>query len=477
MYFFPYFLILFSLYVSKPDYELTEERIKIMNDFIKSQMKLAKVDTLGLIVTNKSKTIYQNIYGDNTKVSSTTPFVIGSVSKSFTALGLLKLNIPLNDTLDKYKLSNYINEEDSKKITVGELLNHSSGLISFGSKVINENKGNLSYSNYGYALLGKIIEEKSGKTYNEYMKEAIFKPLNMNDTEAIYRDNIVNSYDTFFGFNTKYTGLESEIGDGFYVPAGFVSSSIEDMGKYLRLYLNKDSEDYKKYISKMIKGSINFMYNEDYGLGMFVKKKNGQTVYYHPGGTNSFSSYLYVYPSQELGIFIILNSNNMFCLTPVQQLFNNIENFIAFDTFDSINSTLFLYVHFSLDVIFIIVIAIPLIYLIITIVRKCQKKKFTWFIGCKGITIFIIELILLLLLPIMVIIFLYTFDADIRYALNNTRDLKFTVFTACSALILTFLIKLIYSLVFNKYFKSIGGDSSKKIEAMDLDYMGVEEDK
>ena len=80
-------------------------------------------------------------------------------------------------------------------------------------------------------------------------------------------------------------------------------------------------------------------------------------------------------------------------------------------------------------------------------------------------------------LPITAIIFLYTFNPDIRYALNNTKDLKFALFTACSALILTFLIKLVYSLVFNKYFKSIVGDSSKKIESMDLDYMGVEEDK
>ena len=139
MAFFPYFLILFSLSLCNPTYELTEERIEIMNNFIKSQMELAKVDTLGLIVTNKSKTIYKKIYGVNTKVIETTPFVLGSVSKSFTALGLLKLNIPLNDTLDKYKLGNYINEEDSKKITVGELLNHTSGLISFGSKVVNEN--------------------------------------------------------------------------------------------------------------------------------------------------------------------------------------------------------------------------------------------------------------------------------------------------------------------------------------------------
>ena len=68
------------------------------------------------------------------------------------------------------------------------------------------------------------------------MKEKIFDLLKMENTNAKYHSNIIDSYDNFFGFCTKYTSIKSEIGDGFEVPAGYISSSIEDMGKYLRYY-------------------------------------------------------------------------------------------------------------------------------------------------------------------------------------------------------------------------------------------------
>lgn len=168
---FPYILILFlSLFISNLTFELSEEKINILNEMIEKQMKEAKIDTLGLIITNKSSTVYQNIYSDNEKINGATPFVIGSVSKSFTSLGILKLNIDLNKTIDNYNLDKYISKEEGKIITISELLNHTSGLDSFSSKIFKERKGNMSYSNYGFALLGKIIEIESGKNYDIYIK-------------------------------------------------------------------------------------------------------------------------------------------------------------------------------------------------------------------------------------------------------------------------------------------------------------------
>jgi CubicO group peptidase (beta-lactamase class C family) len=472
MAFFPYFLILFSLSLCNPTYELTEDRIEIMNNFIKSQMELAKVDTLGLIVTNKSKTIYKKIYGVNTKVIETTPFVLGSVSKSFTALGLLKLNIPLNDTLDKYKLGNYINEEDSKKITVGELLNHTSGLISFGSKVVNENKGNFSYSNYGFALLGKIIEEKSGKTYNEYMKEAIFNPLKMNDTEAIYSDNIVDSYDTFFGFNTKYTGLESEIGDGFYVPAGFISSSIDDMEKYIQFYLKEEN---KEEVAKLTEEIAEMDYNLYYGMGISIWKKYNQTLYEHDGETRSFLSDFFIYPELDLGFFLVTNTRDYFCQQPFYDFVNSIEAFLIGDTFVWINDSAFFYAHFAIDLAIIIGLAIPLIYLIIAIKRKVKREKYSWFKGIKGNIIFIIDLFFLIIVPVGIIICFYVIDSDLRYTVVTTRDIRFAIFTFLSLCLLIFLVKLVYIFIYNKFFKKYELLENKKMDEMMLDSMGVSE--
>ena len=260
-----------SLFINIFGYELSSNRIKILDSTINSLMDLAKLKTVGLIITNSNKTIYQNIYGETDKINTKSIFALGSVSKSFTALALLHLNISLDKTLDKFDLKDYINEEDSKEITVSELLNHSSGLDSFSSRRISK-RGNFSYSNYGYALLGKIIEKESKKSYHEYLNETIFKPLNMINSYAKYHSDIIDSYDFLLGIRTKYPNLKTEIGNGFYIPAGYISSSIEDMGNYLRFYLNK-SEENQKYFKKMTNNNLPISYNINYGMGMIIEKK------------------------------------------------------------------------------------------------------------------------------------------------------------------------------------------------------------
>ncbi len=125
--------------------------------------------------------------------------------------------------------------------------------------------------------------------------------------------------------------------------------------------------------------------------------------------------------------------------------------------------------------IFLLVLAVPIIYLIITIVRKVKKKDYTWFKGIKGIIIFIIDLLLLIIIPIIAIFLIYFASADFGYMIDNIKDLKFVVFTGSSALFLTFIIKLVYAFVFNKYLKTLSMDSNSKLAAVDLDYMGVDD--
>jgi CubicO group peptidase (beta-lactamase class C family) len=435
-------------------------------------MKLAKLKTVGFIITNSTNTIYQNIYGEIDKVTTKSPFILGSVSKSFTALGLLNLNISLNQTLNKYDLNDYINEKDAKDITISELLNHSSGLDSFSSHCI-YNKGYFNYSNYGFALLGKIIEKESNKKYEDYMSETIFKPLKMINTHASYHPDIIDSYDFFLGFRTKYRNIESEIGDGFYVPAGFISSSVEDMGNYLRFYLNK-SEENQKYVKQMTEGNFSIGYNINYGMGMVIQKKNGQTIYHHNGDTNSFSSKLVIYPELDIGFFLVTNTRDSLCLGPREEFFEAIENYLILDSFDGLDNSSFFFNHFTYDIIFLFIIAIPLTYLIITIIRKIKLKKYSWFIGIKGKIIFGFDLFILVIAPIVFIIIFYTVNPTIKMAIDMIRDLKFIIFAPSSILFFIFLIKLGYFFAYNKLFNKYDL-SNGNIENTDLDYIGVEE--
>ena len=276
-------IIFFILLISNSAYDLSEEKIAKLDEIIESQRILAKLHTFGIIVTNKNKTIHAKIYGEDNKVNNNTPFIIGSLSKSFAALAVLKLKIDINSTLDKFNLKEYIDEEHAKKTTVGQLLNHTSGLDRNSRQFVYE-QGVYSYSNYGYGLIGKIIESKCEKNYHDCMKDLIFNPLGMNNTNAKYHEDIIDSYDNFLGFRTKYTSLESEIGDGFNTPFGYISTTILDMGRYLRLFLNNESEeykDYKEYIEQMIKKTIKIEDNYYYGMGLDIRKKNNQNMIEH----------------------------------------------------------------------------------------------------------------------------------------------------------------------------------------------------
>ena len=457
-------------------YELSEEKKNILEEMIQSGIKNANLHSFGIVITNYNNTIFSKTYGENNDITEKTPFIIGSVTKTFTALSIYKAKIDINQTLDKLDyLKDYLNEEDAKEITISELLNHTSGLQSFGRHRIYK-KGEMSYSNYGFALLGKILEHKSGKTYNNYLHDNIFAPNNMVNTKAIYHEDIIESYDNFFGFRVKYNGLKSEIGDGFYIPAGYISSTIEDMGNYLRYYLKnykEQSNDYHEFISPMIQKSVKIDYNRYYGSGMFVWAINGKTMFYHYGGSNSFGSLFFIDPELDLGFFAVTNTMDYLNIETITGVIDNIRDFLVFDRYGKINSDLSVYTHFFYDIIFILIISVPITYLVITIIRKIKKKKYIWFIGIKGKIIFIVELLILVIIPIIVIIILYTLDPDLCFIIDNIKDITFVLFTGSSAMFLTFIIKLVYIFIYNKYFKNFAQESDKKLESIDLDYRNI----
>ena len=71
------------------------------------------------------------------------------------------------------------------------------------------------------------------------------------------------------------------------------------------------------------------------------------------------------------------------------------------------------------------------------------------------------------------IIILYTIDPDLCFIIDNIKDITFVLFTGSSAMFLTFIIKLVYIFIYNKYFKNFAQESDKKLESIDLDYRNI----
>ena len=271
----------------------------------------------------------------------------------------------------------------------------------------------------------------------------------MVNTRAEYDESIIDSYNYFLGFRTKFSGLESEINldDGFEIPNGYISTSIEDMGNYLRFYLNDSHAD---IVSNMTACGVETGDNQCYGMGLFISKKSDNIIYSHSGCTMSFLGQLVIYPELNISYFYVVNTDDIECLGPFIQFCTAIDNFLMYNVYDEVDSSLYFYVHFAYDIMFLSIMAVPITYLVITVVRKIKRKKYTWFIDVKGKIIFGVDVFVLCILPIIILIICFGVDRYVTYACTYVKDLLYTIIIVCVALWLNFIIKIVYIILYIK---------------------------
>lgn len=166
-----------------------------------------------VLVAKDEKTMFKKAYGlaskrYNVPNQTDTKFNIGSINKIFTKVGIIQLaeqgKLSLNDYI-KQHLPKYPRKV-ADKVSINHLLNHTSGMGHYWNKKFETSKHKLrtvddfldlfieeplsfepgeksKYSNAGYVILGKIIEVVSRQNYHDYVREHIYKPANMNNTD------------------------------------------------------------------------------------------------------------------------------------------------------------------------------------------------------------------------------------------------------------------------------------------------------
>lgn len=175
---------------------------------IKVENMMAEYNVAGCAITyiKNGKTVISNGYGNTniftkSKVSNESTFEAGSNGKILTAYICMKLEeqgkIDLDEPVVNYIGEEWIrNDEFSKKITVRNLLSHTSGFsnsyeVCINKKVYFESGTKYQYSGVGYIYLQKIIERITGKAFEEIAKEYVFEPLGMNNSS--FSNNISNN--------------------------------------------------------------------------------------------------------------------------------------------------------------------------------------------------------------------------------------------------------------------------------------------
>jgi CubicO group peptidase (beta-lactamase class C family) len=194
-----------------------EVAVKEICVFLKERVAAEEFSGCVLVARNATP-IFREAYGFASKRYSVrnqidTKFNLGSCNKIFTKVAIMQLaergKLSLGDYVSKH-LPNYPSEVASR-VTINHLLNHSSGMSDYWNKKFEASKHKLrtvddfmhlfiddplsfepgrkiQYSNNGYVVLGKIVEAVSGQDYYDYVREHIYKPAGMNDSDHYEMD-------------------------------------------------------------------------------------------------------------------------------------------------------------------------------------------------------------------------------------------------------------------------------------------------
>lgn len=265
-----------------------------------------------------------------------TPYFIASLSKSFTALAVIKLCRDYGLSLDT-PISELISEYQSvfkygDKITVRHLLSHASGLsdrtfqenlpwdasIYTGALSLSKAKPltpletKFNYFNMGYTVLGYLIEKVTGIEYSDYLKAEILEPLNLNNTFVSAKEAslTVNGHISLFGFLKQLDNYQKL----YALPSGFIISSAYDLSVIARYYLDpttipKNSGFLPADLILMLTPAF---INWPYGFGWFISQERGYHIVQHGGSLEGYLSNFHLWPEKKTAFIFLTNSNSTF---------------------------------------------------------------------------------------------------------------------------------------------------------------------
>jgi CubicO group peptidase (beta-lactamase class C family) len=262
-----------------------------------------------LLAVKDGKVILNKGYGmairsDNLANTSETVFSTGSITKQFTAAGIMKLEmmgkLKTEDLIAKY-FDNV--PEDKKAITLHNLLTHTSGVAdALGPDFVIAPRDETTrktldaplrfkpgeqfgYSNAGYSMLAAVIEKVSGQSYEEFMNKNIFVPLGMKFTG--YRipewDKKVVAH-WYVGERDNGTPLEKNYPQWHLLGNGGILSTTEDMYKWHLALLDN------KVLSAEVKKKMFTPFLNEYGYGWDIINREMGTLIQHDGGSTLGSS-------------------------------------------------------------------------------------------------------------------------------------------------------------------------------------------
>jgi D-alanyl-D-alanine carboxypeptidase len=315
--------------------------VKAIDEYLASQVKEKGFVGVSVAILREGKVVLAKGYGksalkDGIAVTPDTLFAAGSITKQFTAACILLLaedgKLSVKDKVSKY----YPKLTKADEITLYDLMTHTSGYPDYYpldfvdrrmEKTIDPDEllskyagGELdfkpgtrwSYSNTGYLLLGRIVEKVSGKSFGQFLKEHIFKPLDMKHSifEPTGEDkkNLATGYTAFALGDPEPATLEA---DGWIHAAGGLFTTPSDLlkwdlalmdGKFLR------PETYKLMITPRKLADRRLT---DYGCGLRILQREGEPIIQHTGAVSGYLAFDNMLPRTRSAMVLMVNCDHL----------------------------------------------------------------------------------------------------------------------------------------------------------------------
>lgn len=324
------------------------------DDYVNKAIKDWGVPGVAIAIVKDDRIVYAKGFGVRElnkpePVDQHTLFAIGSSSKAFTAASLamlvdekkLKWDDPAIKYLGGFQL---FDPYSTRELTVADLLSHRSGLtrgdlLWYGSAYDRDEvlrrvrhlkpswslRSRFGYQNIMFLAAGQIIPSVTGKTWDDFMRERIFMPLNMKSTSTSIKS---------FAGSTNVATPHSKIDDKVravswrnidnIAPAGSINSNVADMAQWIRLNLNEGDYEKKRIVSAAaikemqtpqtiirLDGPRAHLYPEAhfhaYGLGWFLSDYRGRKIVEHGGAIDGMRAQVGLIPEEKLGLVVLTN--------------------------------------------------------------------------------------------------------------------------------------------------------------------------
>ncbi|MFT6929467.1 MAG: CubicO group peptidase (beta-lactamase class C family) [Sediminicola sp.] len=313
-------------------------KLTVFSDSLfKASIDSAEIVGAAILVHQNGKTILKKSYGYaslelGTPMPSDGVFDIGSVTKQFTAAAILKLveanKLSLDDDFTKYLKF----DTKGRKVTINNLLNHTSGIPSYTeipefwdmskmdypkdslvslverNEFMFEPNEALIYNNSAYFFLGLIIEEVTGQTYEQFLQQELFEPLGMKNTGYCSITEIVKNKVYGYGYSPnglKQAGYQNHI---WPYSAGSLCSTTEDLLIWMKALHNGKVLTATMYQSMISPDKLKDGSTVSYAKALVNFSNYGHKEISHGGAITGFSSFIQYYPEDDLYIITLVNT-------------------------------------------------------------------------------------------------------------------------------------------------------------------------